>query len=164
MKKLLLTLFTLSMLTSCNDSDLEEDTISTAYYFNFTYDSVNVFSYENYHLDSLSVLVSYDHGGSYFSNQILDSIFYEEAAYEMNGSFLVDYGNGDIDTVVSRWNDHEFNIFFNDRLVFSAESNSDEWDFVQANKNAPASNWPFRTDTSPIIFQCEKKSLIPAEN
>jgi hypothetical protein len=164
MKKLLLTLFTLSMLTSCNDSGLEEDRIAAAYYFNFTYDSVNVFSYENYHLDSFSVLVSYDNGGSYFSNQTLDSIFIEEEAYKMNGSFLIDYGNGDVDTVVSRWNDHEFKIIFNDRLVFSAESDRDERNFVQANKNDPVSNWEFRQDHIPIIFQCEKSSLITSED
>lgn len=104
MRNFIPTLLLLFNLLSC-ESDSSGGLAFVNYFFNVTYDSVNVFSYDNYNLDSLTLIESnpnesineipFVSNGFFFT----DSIIIGSNVYQRTIDYYFDYGNGDIDTV-----------------------------------------------------------------
>lgn len=156
MKKIQIALLSLLTFSGCSES--EGDPLWVNYYFNITYDSVSVFSYDNYSLDSLVVSDGnlFNLPFSVDSFFFIDSLFMASDIYERDVDYFFDYGNGDIDTVITTWRNSDIKIYFNDTQIFSIDNESSEDDLI--NRNRVFGDAVVRSNA--IIFQCEKKDTL----
>lgn len=163
MMKFIAAICSLMFLINCSKSELSGLPVPVNYYININYDTANIFSYEGYAMDSSSLIQKFDKENTFeigkadISYYFLDSLFYLEQVYRSNFEVYLNYRNGDIDTIKSYWSDDNVKFYFNNELIFSADNHEEEIAFIGMNST---DREYFSYDNPPVIFQCEKKTII----